>query len=475
MSASMPARKYDNLPPSELGEEAEFYETPELTEDTSTIPAPTTPRSRSPTSDYDDDYTGIDRRGLTGVDARARFEPSQVDARGVDFSDSLNAERRSYRTDSRRRRRSGGGTDYGDFSDEEDESLERRLARLRREVEEVKMEYEQRKNTEKKDGESQATEEDPQEGINQISEILDQVYIQRHGGLSSAEEQYARTLQRYQSTATSEAQPPAQLPTNTATQQKASLHDPALALTQAATFDTRLTLLESTLGLSGKTMPDSTTSTTTSQTARPILPTLEALDQQFAALTSTAALDAARTRVRDLVIDAERLDELRRAHASETRPRSGGTRDPRTNFSGVVNGRRGSPAGEMRRLGSSSGGAGLGGIGPGADTTDPTHTTKLNALYGTLPTIASLAPSLPLVLERLRTLRLLHASAATASQTLDEVERRQGEQANEIAEWREAVGKVEGALKEGEEKAKGNVEVVGKWVRELEGRVRKFK
>jgi len=81
---------------------------------------------------------------------------------------------------------------------------------------------------------------------------------------------------------------------------------------------------------------------------------------------------------------------------------------------------------------------------------------------------------LPMVLERLRTLRLLHASAGSAAATLDEIEKRQGEQDAEIEAWREALEKVEGALEEGEGTLSQNVKVVAEWVKDLEGRVAKF-
>jgi len=68
----------------------------------------------------------------------------------------------------------------------------------------------------------------------------------------------------------------------------------------------------------------------------------------------------------------------------------------------------------------------------------------------------------------------LHASAGSAAATLDEIEKRQGEQAAEIEAWREALEKVEGALEEGEGTLSQNVKVVAEWVKDLEGRVAKF-
>lgn len=105
---------------------------------------------------------------------------------------------------------------------------------------------------------------------------------------------------------------------------------------------------------------------------------------------------------------------------------------------------------------------------------DPERSSKINALYGTLSTIDSLAPTLPMVLDRLRTLRLLHTSAAAASNTIDELEKRQSNQAAEIKQWREALVQVEQNLKTGEGGLQENVKTVGEWVKDLESRMTKL-
>jgi len=334
-------------------------------------------------------------------------------------------------------------TEFGDFSDEEDESLERKLARLRREVEEVRMECESRQKESAKDGDAPRDAEEPSDGIEKLSEVLDAIYAQRHGGLSSAEAQFDTTLQKFQKQSpdtqvrgpqNGNALPPPPQPA-TATQQQ---HEQALA--QAAAFDTRLALLEKSLGLDGKSMPD-----LSAHAPKPILHTLDNLDRQISILSASSSntLDAARTRIRDLTQEAERMDELRRSRAAQETANT--LRSPTANGTSMP-----------------------------SPTDDAERNAKINALYGTLPTIASLAPTLPMVLERLRTLRLLHASAGSAAATLDEIEKRQGEQDAEIEAWREALEKVEGALEEGEGTLSQNVKVVAEWVKDLEGRVAKF-
>ncbi|EKG22062.1 Dynamitin subunit 2 [Macrophomina phaseolina MS6] len=200
-----------------------------------------------------------------------------------------------------------------------------------------------------------------------------------------------------------------------------------------------------------------------------ILHSLDSLERQLQTITevSTSSLDAATRRVQKLTQEAERLEELRKAarasQDSATSPTSASSRQrsgtvSATAAADAAAAAAATPASEMM----------------GAYIEDPERVAKINALYGTLTTIESLSPTLPLVLERLRTLRLIHTSAGTASATLDELEKRQGEQAEEIRQWRDALTKVEENLKDGEGTLQGNIKMVGDWVRDLEARIAKF-
>ena len=102
---------------------------------------------------------------------------------------------------------------------------------------------------------------------------------------------------------------------------------------------------------------------------------------------------------------------------------------------------------------------------------DAGQVQKINALYTTLATIEGLAPTVPLLLERLRSLNVVHANAASASETLDEVERRQAGLGDAVAGWREGLRKVEESVGQNERASVGNAKVVEGWVRELEGRI----
>ncbi|KAJ2972307.1 hypothetical protein NQ176_g7234 [Zarea fungicola] len=136
-------RKYANIPDLDLSA-PDIYETPELTDDNSTNPTAAA-RTQSDDEFYDieDDTDGISRSRLRIGDARSLFEPAAVDAAGTDFSDRVDGKRKSYKTSSRRQRILQDGTrELGDMSDDDDEEgLDRRIARLTREVQEAKDDF----------------------------------------------------------------------------------------------------------------------------------------------------------------------------------------------------------------------------------------------------------------------------------------------------------------------------------------------
>ncbi|KAI9806877.1 MAG: hypothetical protein M1833_002535 [Piccolia ochrophora] len=441
-------RKYAALP--DLDSAPDIYETPDLTDDASTLPT-TAARSASPGSnrDFDDSANpSISKQSLRPQQARSQFSPARVDAREVDFSDRVDTKRKSYNVSSRRARKGDhDAEELGDFSDDEDESLERKLARLRREVEEVRDEMGKRQA--EKDGEMKAADKSEddnvidEEGVAELSNILDGLHTSQHGSTGRAERELAHKLSTSligtdrqvlapasEGTAGSNSAPPP--PSYSITY--APNHTQTHALAKAADFDTRLAQLEKLLGL-----PSPLSQTPTPP--RPILPTLTALQSQISTIAEAtpASLDAIARRVRHLTQETERFEEARRT----TKAASAATNaDDHSSTQ------------------------------PTADqTNNDEQTAKISALYGTLPTIESLAPLLPSVLDRLRSLRDVHAGAAEAGEALDRAEKRQEEMEREIARWREGLEKVEGAVKGGEEVLRGNVKVVEGWVRELEGRV----
>ncbi|KAK6842691.1 hypothetical protein PG987_003551 [Apiospora arundinis] len=405
-------RKYSALP--DLDTAPDIYETPELTDDNSTVPT-TTGRSHSDEEfdDDDDDTDGISRSRLRIDQARSRFLPARVDARDVDFSDRLNIKRKSYKTSSRRQKVLEDGTQQiGDFSDEEGgEELERKLARLKREIEEAKEEY-SRQQKDQSSGDGGMQEED----FSSLSRALDEM-----------------------SSTPTKKNHPDRAPRNKTSRDGFgdNVQCQCHALAKAADFDRRLVLLEKAIGITSSNLPDAEDS----RMPRAIMPTLDTLQKQIFTLSeaSTTSLDSISRRVRTLALDAEQLAKNRKAakDAQEALASPGGSGEP-------------------------------------LESDSSEQTAKVNALYGTLPTIENLSPLLPPLLDRLRSLRAIHADAAVASETLERIETSQGEMASEIQQWRSGLEKVESAMRESDGAMESNMKVVEGWVKDLEAKMAKL-
>ncbi|KAF2498414.1 dynactin-like protein subunit 2 [Lophium mytilinum] len=416
-------RKYENLP--DLDSAPDIYETPELTEDNSTIAVLH--------EESDQEHASLSHRHLQTEQARTHFQPARVDARDVDFSDRINGQQRSYRTTSQRRR----GDELGDPSDEEDEDLISKVDRLREEVARVKVEFAKEAEKRKAQGTSDPELAHPFRQIIEMSDELDEVYVQQqHGGVKGAEAQLARAVDRLSVSkipkGQSQTQSDAPAPYNPPQRLEIS-H----ALSKAAEFDARLASLEEALGIDGTNMPQ--------HAERPpdaILYTLNSLEQVMSTLSaaSTSSLDTASKSVRKLVEDADRLEELRKSTSGDN---------------AVA---KGTIATEGLLLGHQA----------------EEQVAKINALYGMLDTIETLSPTLPLVLDRLRELRLIHTSAGTADAILKEIEERQSNQEAEIKQWQGSLEDMEKKLLAGESTMTENVKGVGEWVKDLETRIEKL-
>ncbi|KAF2858784.1 hypothetical protein K470DRAFT_265811 [Piedraia hortae CBS 480.64] len=184
-------------------------------------------------------------------------------------------------------------------------------------------------------------------------------------------------------------------------------------LSRATDFDKRISALEKCLGVSSLDDP---------VPAAPVLHSLLALDEQFAALTaggSLSSIEAASARVTKLRYDAEQLcspseDELLSAE----------------------------------------------------------DVNKLRQMFGLLGPLGNLAPTIPALMNRLRSLRTLHASAAEAEAELESVIQQQAEVDHQIKAWKEGLERVEKAVTEAEATNERNARVVESWVGELEERAR---
>lgn len=351
--------------------------------------------------------------------------PSQVDARDVDFSDRVNGKRKSYRASSRRHRILEDGTaEIGDLSDDsEGETLERKIARLKREIQEAKEEYGKQTEEAGEPSSQQDTE------LATLSQALEGLSTQPEEALGSR----ARSVKPVREPIKAEEGVPSSAVDNaTYTVTYAPSYEQSHALAKAADFDWRLSLLEKTIGISSTATPD----LVGNGLPRAIIPTLETLQNQIMTLSeaSTSSLDSISRRVRTLTQEAEQLEKSRKAAKLAQDELSS-----------------------------------AGGSTPEPDNAD--QTVKVNSLYGTLPTIESLTPLLPPLLDRLRSLRAIHADAATAGETLERIEASQSEMASELKQWREGLGKIEQAMSEGETSMSKNMGVIEGWVKELETKV----
>ncbi|KAF4975318.1 hypothetical protein FZEAL_7883 [Fusarium zealandicum] len=419
-------RKYAALP--DLDSAPDIYETPELTDDNSTVPLETTAaRTQSDDEFYDveDDSPGISRSRLRIDEARSRFLPSNVDANGVDFSDRVDGKRKSYKASSRRQRILQDGTEeLGDLSDDDDdESLERRIARLKREVEEAKDEYAKRKAESSAQAETDGAKSD--ERLASLSQVLDDI-SKPTGHRLAAQASKAAPTSSYEERPEVPAGDDA-----TYTVTYAPTYEQSHALAKAADFDRRLLMLEKGLGINSSLLPE----TDANGLPRAILPTLDSMNKQISTLAeaSTANLDAISRRVRNLAQEQEELNKSREK------------------------------AKTLREE--------LGRNAPATPSEETEQEAKINALYGILPTIENLTPILPPLLDRLRSLRAIHGDAATASETLGRIEKQQAEMAAELKQWNEGLKKIESAMKEGNVSIEDNKKVMEEWVKDLEERM----
>ncbi|KAI9375989.1 Dynamitin-domain-containing protein [Aspergillus egyptiacus] len=462
-------KKYAGLPDLDLA--PDLYETPDLTDETTAPTATVRTISNADDSGSDSD---IDREHVNADEARAHFLGATVDARHVNFSDSIASKRKSYRSKSRRRRRDFA---EGEYSDSEDESLERKLARLQREVEELKDEMAAQKPDAESNGAPDATKNTLDDGVEQLSQALDNLYASSRGA-SQPHSAAAVVSQKLAS------DPSSTHVTGASNQAKSAIKDSetestasvsAGILSHAAAFDTRLALIESAMGISTSSNPFISDGSS-EPPLQPVLPALDHLTSRLSTLTTllvgpspvpampttgsaqttapvtTPHLEILSARVRKLTADAEALASARKRAIEAGRAVQSSRLTRTASISSTT------PGGELEAT---------------AAQRDE-QATKIQALYATLPTIQSLHPLLPSVLERLRSLRAIHAGAAQASESLDELEKRQAEMAGEIEQWRQGLKTVEEKMSHGEAALKNNIELVEPWVRDLEKRLEKL-
>lgn len=213
-----------------------------------------------------------------------------VDARETNLSDAIGNNRKGYKISHRRRRRrrrDDGVEEYGDISgesSEEEETLSKKLARLRREAEEIRLElasrekeaeeeefkdsYEHHQNGDRDD------EVELNNGMDELSRVLDGMRVaskQTKG--ETIEQEFNRKL-AMESIGGSSGQ-------STTTKQADNATAASTSISAIAAFADRLTALETALGIAALPM--------TTETG-PILPTLSSLSSQITVLSKTLSL-----------------------------------------------------------------------------------------------------------------------------------------------------------------------------------------
>lgn len=357
----------------------------------------------------------------------------------------MDSKRRSYRT--RRHRVLEDGTEeLGDLSDEDNdtddaaESLERKIARLKREVEEAKEECSRRRAGGGDAGSRTGSNEEGQE-LESLGRVLEE--ISRPSGVARP----SRLSKPLLNADDSSAGPEATEATYTVTY--APNYEQSHALAKAAEFDQRLLALERSLGI-GTTMG---LDMGANGLPRAVLPTVNTLNKQISVLAkaSTANLDSISRRVRTLVTDIESLNKAKAMSKPADQPNIARYVEER-----IKEDSKGKDAVETAR------------------TEEDEQRAKINALYGTLATIENLTPLLQPLLDRLRSLRAIHADAATASETLDRIEKQQADTAIELKQWKDGLEKIAQAMDDGSSVMEGNMKVMETWVKDLEARIKQL-
>lgn len=371
------------------------------------------------------------------------FLPSHADTRDSGLAARISSKRRQYRATAKTGPETLEKSESRGVSDYDEESFERKVTRLRREILEVKEIFEKNKSNKRGNPAVSSLERDG--SWDTLNDILDEAHKAPIYGAANKIVHTLSTTSRTQhgSKRDQKVEPTEQnpeLPSYTVTY--APTYQQSYALAKAADFDARLSLVETLLGVETIHLP-----TQDRPSYASVLPTLDNLDRQISTLSSSSnsSLDLIDRKVKQLTQDTQKLAEARLSARSA---------QDALNLSleiAVVDTKHLHDAEEISE-----------------------RNAKINALYGTLPTIDSLAPLLPSVLDRLKSLQSVHAGAASASQNLAKLEAQQQSMAEEIKSWREGLEKVERAVEQGERATVGNVKVVEAWVKELEERMRKL-
>lgn len=393
----------------------DVYETPEVGDDSTTTASTlqTSPgaRSESDTSEEEDeeDSYGVSRRRLYPHQARDRFRTQSrgVDAKKVDLSDRVDGKRGGLKLKRRV------------LPEEGDETLEGRLARLKRELEECRALAEAEKQGEPEDEDEEFGGDGAMNDVDALSKILAGIDVPP---TLASKGRKRRGPVFHDAPTTAPAQQDDTAPPADLTDEQ--------TLSRISAFDGRLSALETALGISSVLENSESLSS-------PLIPSLSLLDNQLAALTSATsltALEAASTRINKLKAEAQQFYQLQLHPVPTDDDEEGESQTP--------------------------------------SLLSPEDMKKLQSLYTLLPNLQALAPTVPALITRLRSLRTLHTTAATASQDLDSLEQRQNEMDRELKLWRDGLKKVEEAVERADKANGQNGGMVEAWVKDLDKRMK---
>lgn len=417
--------------------------------------SPSLSSSLSSLSDNDRESSGIYKSQVNRNTAESVFHTNRIGAKGVDFSDRLigvGRQRKSYHV-----RRTGRGRD-----DENEETSKERMARLIREVEELKVELAE-ENEQPKDEHATSSDGDIKV-VTELSRVLHDLQSQKlvprnASGSSSIEIAPTQSISKASDSASPQSASTTQTSPSTQSTEAIEAHTSRI-LSHATALEARLATLESLIG------PPPTQSSAAATSSKPVLTQLTQLENQLSSINSTspASLEVMSSQIQQLLNDMTRLITARQ--------------DATTALQKLQTQRSmGVPKGFNPAGGATSYRSTTGAPLPTEPSTpqplleDPDHLARVQKLYETLPTIEATLPFVPAVVERLRTLKAVHSDAASARQDLKELERRQGEIGVELGKWREGLERLETVVSEGKQGELENRDEMEKWVKELEERL----
>ncbi|KAG5518946.1 hypothetical protein PMAC_002477 [Pneumocystis sp. 'macacae'] len=380
----------------------DVYETPDLMEESLTQSYSLSIEEETVNEDISSDKLNL---GM----AKNRFLKEQVNAEEVDFSERIGQKNaRSYVTKNFH--------DYGVI----EETVVEKLARLKRELEEVRDElnFKKLQNGSTNDSSLNKSFADLNELDLQASELQNKTNRSAIAVLSKRLEEF------------NFLEPLNNEEKNNAMKVDDSLANQSLKYTfnynpiskgkhkefDISDLENRLTLLEKSLGINNMH---------SYILKAPILPTLSHLSKKITLLTSNQSyIDSITKKVKDLVTEMEVLSEKK------------SKMDPEVNESISV-----------------------------------FQEQKIDALYSSLETIESISPILPNLLDRLKALRTIHADAATVTTGLKDCTERQHIIQEELVELKETLERVEFVIKESKNTIQSNMKEIENMVKGLEQKI----